>query len=86
MFSVLFDEPDTSGLLNEFIAEMNPLPPPPRSDEHDRVIDAAHGMIEVCGQCQYTSEVLYALDPNRYREVALELQAEVDDPDRKASP
>jgi hypothetical protein len=86
VFSVLFDEADTSGLVNEYIAEMNPLPPPPRSDEHDRVIDAEYGMIEVCGQAQYTSEVLYALDPNRYREVALEIQAEVDDTDGEASP
>ncbi|ALZ06983.1 hypothetical protein CF342_06325 [Pseudomonas aeruginosa] len=74
VFSVLFDEPDVMSLLAEYLAEMSPLPPPPRSDEHDRLIDGEHGMVDVCGQPEYASDVLYALDPNRYREVALELQ------------
>lgn len=74
VFSVLFDEPDASSLLDEYVAEMGPVPPPPRSDEHDRLIDSEHGMVEVCGQPEYTSDVLYGLDPNRYREAALELQ------------
>jgi hypothetical protein len=75
VFSVLFDEPDASSLLKEHIAEMSPPPSPPRSGEHDRLIDNEHGMIDVCGQPEYTSAVLYALDPGRYRDVALELQS-----------
>lgn len=83
VFSVLFDEPDASSLLDEYVAEMGPIPPPPRSDEHDRLIDNKHGMVEVCGQPEYTSDVLYGLDPNRYREAALELQPGQAQPDDK---
>jgi hypothetical protein len=34
-------------------------------------------MIDVCGHTEYVSDVLYALDPNRYVEVALELGNDV---------
>jgi len=73
VFSVLFEEPDMDGLLDAYIAARSSAPPPPRTDEHDKIIDATHGMVEVCGEMEYTSEVLYSLDPVRYREVALEL-------------
>ena len=80
VFSVLFDERDVSLLLEEHIAVMSPPPPPPRSDLHDRLIDRKFDMIEVCGQEEYASEVLYALDADRYRELALELETGVDAP------
>jgi hypothetical protein len=73
VFSTLFDEGDVAVLLEEHIAALSPLPLPPRMEEHDRVIDSRHGMIEVCGESEYVSAVLYALDPVRYREIALEL-------------
>lgn len=76
VFSVLFDETDVVALLDAYLATKSPIPPPPRSDEQDRLIDDAHGMVEVCGEPQYTSDVLYALDANRYREVALELKSD----------
>lgn len=85
VFSVLFDESDTSGLLDEHVAAMSPLPPPPRSDEHDRLIDNEYGMVEVCGQAEYASDILYALDANRYREVALDLQTDVASSNEKES-
>lgn len=75
VFSVLFDEADATSLLAEHLAELSPLPPPPRSEAHDRLIDNQHGMVEICGQPEYTSDLLYSLDPNRYREVALGLQS-----------
>jgi len=74
VFSVLFDEADLTLLLEEHIAASNPSPPP-RLDEHDRVIDNAFRMINVCGRPEYVSEILYKLDPERYRETALELQS-----------
>jgi len=74
VFSILFDEPDLALLLEEHIAAANP-PPPPRLDEHDRLIDNAFRMIDICGRPEYMSEVLYRLDPERYREMALELQS-----------
>lgn len=80
VFSTLFDETDPEVLLETYIAAASPVPPPPRTDEHDRVIDTVHGMIDVCGREEYASDVLYAVDPNRYREVALELQSGLSSP------
>ena len=83
VFSVLFDEKDASLLLEEHIAMMSSSSSPPRTDTHDRLIDQAHDMIEVCGRVEYASEVIYSLDPDRYREVALELEASVDEPNEE---
>jgi hypothetical protein len=77
VFGVLFDQADVEAVLEEHIAAMAPLPLSPRSDEHDRLIDREYPMIDVCGHVEYVSDVLYALDPNRYREVALELGEDV---------
>lgn len=74
VFSVLFEEPDADALLDERIGAMGSPPVPPRSEAHDRLIDSEHGMIDLCGQPEYVSNLLYSLDPDRYREVALELQ------------
>lgn len=90
VFSILFDEPDGETLLEKQIAASSSLPPPPRLDEHDRVIDHKYDMLDVCGRPEYVSDVLYALDPSRYRELALELQsgeevpAKADDKPEKA--
>ena len=78
VFSVLFEEPDVGLLLELYIAAARPLPPPPRLDEHDRLIDRVYRMIDVCGRPEYVSDVIYALDPNRYRDLALELKSEDD--------
>lgn len=74
VFSVLFEEADPASLLEEHIAASSPLPPPPRLEEHDRAIDNEYPMVDICGQAEYVSDILYALDPNRYREAALELK------------
>ena len=74
VFSVLFEEEDVVLLLEEHVAMMSPLPSPPRTEAHDRLIDQTYDIVEVCGQLAYASEVLYALDPDRYHEVALELE------------
>lgn len=76
VFSVLFEEAGVDQLLAEHLAAREALQPPPRTDDQDRLIDAAYGMLEICGQSQYASDVLYSLDANRYRELALELQSE----------
>ena len=82
VFSILFKEKDTLLLIKEYIDMMNPSPPP-RTDAHSKLIDYEYDMVEVCGQVEYASEVLYALDPNRYRELALELETTIDDPDEE---
>ncbi len=74
VFSVLFDLPDVEAALAQHLAAAAPTAPTPRSDEHDRLIDNAYPMVDVCGQPEYVSDVLYALDSERYREVALELR------------
>ena len=83
VFSVLFEEDGVVSLLEEYVSMMKPLPPPPRTDAHNRLIDREFSMIDVCGRAEYASEVLYALDPNRYRELALELESSVNDPDEE---
>ena len=82
VFSTLFEEQETSLLIKEYIDMKSPTPPP-RTDAHNRLIDYVYDMVEVCGQVEYASEVLYALDPNRYRELALELETRIDDPDEE---
>ncbi len=86
IFSVLFEVPDVDVHLEEHLAEMAPPPPPPRIDAHDRLIDDKHGLIEVCGQLEYVSDVLYALDPERYRETALEIEQDENAEDDEAAP
>lgn len=74
VFSVLFDTPTIDGVLEEHVAARNPVPPPPRIVEHDKLIDDQYGLIDSCGAREYSSDLIYAVDPNRYRELALELQ------------
>jgi hypothetical protein len=76
IFSVLFDEPDVGTLLEEYIAAKTPPAPPPRTNEHDRLIDDRFGLVELCERTLYSSEVLYAFDPEWYREAGLELAGE----------
>ncbi len=75
IFSVLFDTTDVATLLDQAIAANSTPAMPPRTNDEDRLIDTEHGMIEVCGSTEYASDVIYALDPNRYREMAIELRS-----------
>jgi len=67
VFSILFDEPDVNGLFDAYI---NRDVPPPRTTDEDRLIDEEHGLIEVCGQMENASQVLFAIDPTRYHQIA----------------
>ncbi|NIJ94296.1 hypothetical protein FHT12_002993 [Xanthomonas campestris] len=73
VFAILFDAQDVAELLDGHVAAKAGPQPAPRTDEDDRVIDDEYGMISVAGKREYASDVLYALDPERYREVALQL-------------
>ena len=75
VFAVLFDAADVDALLDAHVAARMPPPSAPRTDEDDRLIDDAYGMIPVAGRPEYASDIIYALDPERYREIALELRA-----------
>ncbi len=74
IFGVLFDQADVLTALAEHIAELSQPAPPPRVDEHDRLIDNQYRMVDLCGQPAYMSDILYAMDPTRYQETALELR------------
>ena len=71
---VLFDQADVLTALAKHIAALSQPAPPPRVDEHDRLIDNEYRMVDVCGQREYVSDILYAMDPTRYQEIALELR------------
>jgi hypothetical protein len=73
IIALLFELPDIELALEEHIAERTPPVPQPRNIEHDRLIDCKFGMVEVCGQMWYSSEVLYGVDSGVYRETAIEL-------------
>lgn len=75
IFSVLFGENDVLAALESHIAALSPVPPPAREDQSDRLIDNEYGMIEVCGQAEYVSDILYALDPTRYHGTAMDLRS-----------
>lgn len=85
VFGILFDETDVEELVKEHLAASSPATPPARNDEHDTIIDAEHGMIEVCGRTMYSSDVLYAVDPELYRETALQLSAKAEPNGKEAS-
>lgn len=84
VFSILFEVQDTSMLIEEHIAMISSSSPP-RTDAHNRLIDDEYDLVEVCGQEEYASDVLYALDPTRYRELALELETRIDAPGEEGS-
>lgn len=73
IIALLFELSDMEKALNEHIAERTPPASPPRSVEQDRLIDNQFGIVEVCGQAMYSSEVLHAVDPELYQETAIEL-------------
>ena len=74
IFGVLFDQANVLNALAEHIAALSQTAPPPRVAEHDRLIDNQYRMVDVCGQPEYVSDILYAMDPTRYQEIALELR------------
>lgn len=83
VFAVLFEAPDVDALLDAHVAARAPAPQAPRTDEDDRLIDSAYGMIQVADRMEYASDVVYALDPERYREIALELRADESESDEQ---
>ncbi len=73
VFSTLYDVPNVEQILEERIADALPSPPPQREESLDRVIDNAHGMVQIAGTPYYASEVLFGIDATLYREMGLEL-------------
>lgn len=69
VFSVLYDVSDAEQQLTQAIEDASPKPAPQHDDAYDRAIDRAYGMLEVCDNPYYTSEVLFRVDYPAYREI-----------------
>jgi len=81
VFAVLFDVADAEAQLDAHISAMQQAPQP-RTAVGDRLIDDKYGLIDLCGQLEYSSELLYAVDANRYHETMRDLEngAETEEP------
>ena len=81
VFAVLFEVADAEAQLGAHISAMQQAPQP-RTAEGDRLIDDKYGLIDLCGQLEYSSELLYAVDANRYHDAIRNLEngAETEEP------
>ena len=77
VFAVLFEVADAGAQLDAHISAMQQAPQP-RTDGGDRRIDSKYGLIELCGQLEYSSELLYAVDPNRYHDTIQSLESDAE--------
>jgi hypothetical protein len=75
VFALLFDVAQAEERLARAITELLPPAPPQRDVTFDRVIDGRHGMVDVCEQTYYSSEVLFAVDYDAYRDLGGRLSA-----------
>lgn len=74
IFSTLFDVTDTDTILREKVeAARRDENPHIRELEKDRVIDSEHGMTDIAGISYYTSEILFNVDYQAYKEIGEEL-------------
>lgn len=74
IFSTLFDVTDTETILREKIeAERREESSHIRELEKDRAIDSEHGMADIAGISYYTSEILFNVDYQAYKEIGEEL-------------
>ena len=74
IFSTLFDVTDTDTILREKVeAARRDENPHIRELEKDRAIDSEHGMTDIAGISYYTSEILFNVDYQAYKEIGEEL-------------
>jgi hypothetical protein len=77
IFSLLFDVEDAEERLARATAVKFPPSAPERNPAYDTAIDGAYETIDIGGHTYSTSEILYSLDYEAYRELGIELsQAE----------
>ena len=79
IFSVLFDVNDVGSLLEDAVLAQTPPAAPSRERQLDISIDEQYGIIRVGEQNYYTSELLFAVDYNAYRDLGEELCEFIDD-------
>lgn len=80
VFSVLFEISNVEQLLEEAYRQRVPGHHRQRDDERDRIIDDSYGLVELAGGRFYSSELLFAVDPDLYNEMGNELMESETDP------
>jgi hypothetical protein len=75
VFGVLYDVADVEDLLEQHLNPPETPVLPEKQDEDDRLIDEEFGIINVAGRSYYTSELVYALDPVLYSELANDIRS-----------
>jgi len=73
IFGFLFDVENADERLALAIAQKLPPPAPERNPAYDTAIDGAYETIDIEGHTYSTSEILYSLDYEAYRELGIEL-------------
>lgn len=73
VFSILFEVPDVEALLETRLRQRQAGSHRLRDDTKDRAIDNSFGLVEVAGGRYYTSELLFAVDPDLYNEIGHEI-------------
>jgi hypothetical protein len=73
IFAFLFDVPDVEHRLVQAIINALPPAPPQRDVRFDRAIDREYGMVGVCDQDYYASELLFFVDYAAYCDVGTRL-------------
>lgn len=85
IFGFLFEVDDPEAELEREIISRRPARAPERERNLDVVIDRKYGLISVCEEDYYASELLYAVDPVAYRDLGTRLCAggdvEMEDPE-----
>ena len=69
IFSILFNVSDADAALEQAVLAQTPSAPPSRERDIDMAIDEEFGIIGVCDQNYYASELLFAVDYTAYREL-----------------
>lgn len=75
IFGLLFDVPDPEAELEREILARRPTSASERARSLDVAIDRKYGLIRVCEDDYYASEILHAVDPVAYRELGTRLCA-----------
>ncbi len=84
VFGLLFEVDNVDLLLKNALLELAPPPPPVNDRRLDLAIDRRYGVIEVCEQSYYASELLFAVDHFAYRDLGERLCETPDDTENGA--
>jgi hypothetical protein len=72
IFAVLFDVENVDALIETYLLRLAPSKPV-RQSHYDKVLNDAFGEYQLAGGTYTASELLHAVDPEAYRNLALDL-------------